>query len=139
MPAPAPSTSHKNWAPLFLHWGKFHLLFQEKQLNLAVLPVNMWGMRRFNSYRWDTVRDLGSFDDFAISDRVQLLNTILSCEIPEGRLLGWHDAEHTGRMVCRGSPLRKKQAKMGFLTSPSLGLITVCPILYHRCPYKKGK
>lgn len=144
MPAPVPSTSHKNWAPLFLHWGKFHLLFQEKQLNMAVLPVNVytvWGMRRFNSYKWNTVRDPGSFDGFATSNRVQLLNTTLSCEKPEGQPLGWHCADHIGRVstVCRGSPFRNKQAKMGFLTPPFVGLIKLCPILYHRCPFKKGK
>lgn len=81
---------------------------------IAVNVCTVWGVRRFNSYRWDTVRDLGSFDDFATSDRVQLLNTALSCEIPEERPLGEHHTEHTGRVRCaEAAPSERSKQRWG--------------------------
>lgn len=68
---------------------------------------------------------------FVISNRVQLVNTTLT--VLAERYL--KDSSWDGTMLntqagYKGSPLRKEQAKMEFLTSPFGGLVRVgsCPL-----------
>lgn len=117
---PAPSTSHKNWAPLFLHRGKFHLLFQ-KQLNLASSSAKVYTAGRgrgFNSSRQFRAGDQKEVQDentlaasrMALWVKLLQLGYQLWREVGRREALGWRCAERTARLQA-GKPVPREGAR----------------------------